>query len=485
MKLDALRSKVVDKASAAKLGQGKIDFPMDFGPKIKDKEDSLRSHMVSELHEEKLYLRLDVIPSKMLGYLSWVSLNPLKDDDVYAFLSAAGIKGGLKVDELDRKTVGVFFPIATGTQPVDGRAGSLGLERREFVEGSKSFDNFDPIFEGDVIARIIPEEPGVPGHDIFGGKKDPVELPSFACQTNEYITKVKDKDGLRLVAKAAGHLVRKKDMLFLKTRMVISEKFTAHHGHLNYSSDILCESDVENANISTDYDIKVEKAVMASTLECRDLMINEGYHGQGKGSIQCRSYRGTYINDGFVEADEEIRKCESIYGSTVITQVLSTSSAKVSGSKLFVHVDGSIGDVGLESSDCILVIGTSYYDYQLNHVVLPKIEALDKEREELLAMAKKGGAAAKENINEKLEKLDADISDLKYKAIECEAKSVDRNEKVVLKVNGRIGQGTTIIHGEDVLVVPEQRERVQIYVSRSCVALEAQGAEEDLAEAGG
>lgn len=190
-----------------------------------------------------------------------------------------------------------IFPIAEGVYPVKGKDGQIiheidcddELDIQEDEHGNVDFRNlnlFHTVELDEVICKIIPEEEGSVGQNLYGDKLVPPvpKKPVVPMGKNTIIS----EDGSKLIASAGGHIKLYNGRYNIEPVLVIKNNVDYSVGNLDFPGDIIIYGDVCNGfQVKAQNDITIHGMVEnASIIANGDVLIQKGMNGNHTGTIE-------------------------------------------------------------------------------------------------------------------------------------------------------------------------------------------------------
>lgn len=215
--------------------------------------------------------------------------------------------------------------------------------------------------QGQVLARIIPEERGLDGINVFGAvtAAREVKKATFLFGKNLEVS----QDGLELVSMVDGHVKLVDDTVFVSDVYTVEDVSTAT-GNIEYHGNVEVNGNVcENFSVRTDGDVFVKGVVEGAVIEAGgNIVIARGMHGQNKGNLKAGgNVIAKFISaavveaEGFVEA-EQILNSRVVAGSNVNAEA---GKGLITGGKIAakcaIHVKNAGSPMG---SATILEVGS-------------------------------------------------------------------------------------------------------------------------------
>lgn len=171
--------------------------------------------------------------------------------------------------------------------------------------------------QGQVLAKIIPEERGLDGINVFGAVTSAREVAraSFSYGINLEVS----LDGLELISMVDGHVKLVDNTVFVSDVYTVEDVSTAT-GNIEYHGNVEVRGNVcENFSIRTDGDVYVKGVVEGAVIEAGgNIIIARGMHGQNKGNLRAGgNVIAKFISAAVVEADGFV-EAEQILNSRVV-----------------------------------------------------------------------------------------------------------------------------------------------------------------------
>ncbi len=227
--------------------------------------------------------------------------NRMTLDDFLKDMKYRNITFGIRQENLRRhfETEGLFctdIVFAEGEEPVQGQDARIeycfntDARRRPTMREDGSVDYFqmttiNQCKKGDLLARIIPEEPGIPGHDIFGNEIKPREVRRESLKFGRNIELSEDK--LMITSLVDGHVSLVDDKVFVNDVYEIKEVNVAS-GNISYEGSVHIEGNVaENFEVKAGGNVFVDGLVEgARIIAGGNIIIAKGMNGMQKGFLK-------------------------------------------------------------------------------------------------------------------------------------------------------------------------------------------------------
>lgn len=187
-------------------------------------------------------------------------------------------------------------------------------------DGSVDFFNLNVInhcHAGDVLARIIPEDEGDYGMDIYGQRIKPRTVQRAVLKYGNLVQISEDK--MSITSKVDGHVTLVDDKVF------VSDVYEVENVDLTTGNITFTGSVQVNGNVASNYMIKCDGNVIingvveaAHIIAGGNIIIAKGMNGMGKGTLQAGgNVVAKFIENAHVEAENGYVETESILHSEV------------------------------------------------------------------------------------------------------------------------------------------------------------------------
>lgn len=221
--------------------------------------------------------------------------------------------------------------IATGEKPVDGKDGYIEylydldvndkrpLEREDGTVNYKEVTSINNIRKGQIIAKRIPAEEGTHGRAVTGetlfaksGKEARIKLGKNV---------VTDSEQTAIYAAIDGVVVKTdRDKINVFPIYEVNGDVDFNVGNINFVGSVVIRGNVQPGfKVKASGDIRITGGVEAAELEADgSIEISAGILGQHKGFVKAgKSIKSSFIQDGVVEAGEDVVVSQSIMHSTI------------------------------------------------------------------------------------------------------------------------------------------------------------------------
>lgn len=263
--------------------------------------------------------------------------------------------------------------VARGTQPRHGEDAKIEYFFNVDVkikptmkdDGSVDFFNLNTIShcnKGDLLARLIPEDLGEPGADIYGEKIKPRDVRRAYLKFGKNISV--GEDGLEIFSDVNGHVTLVEDKVFVSDVYEV-ENVDNSTGNIEYEGSIQINGNLcENFSVKAKGNVEVRGVVEGAYVEAGgDIIIARGMNGMGKGTLKaggnivCKFLENvkSVVADGYITT-------ESILHSTVMARTEVTVSGKrgfITGGKVCAGSVITVKTLGSSmGADTIVEVGT-------------------------------------------------------------------------------------------------------------------------------
>ncbi len=223
--------------------------------------------------------------------------------------------------------------VAKGKRPVQGKDAqieysfNIDLHKRPAHREDGRVDYFklttiNQCRKGQVLARIIPEQPGEPGCDVHGKSIKCREVKKETLKFGKNIDLTEDK--LSIISQVDGHVS------LVDKKVVVSSVYqvkgvNVSTGNINYDGSIEIAGNVdENFEVKAGGNVVVNGSVEGATIIAGgNIIIAKGMNGMGKGYLRARGdiivkflENSRVVSGGYVET-EAILHCTVSSGSDV------------------------------------------------------------------------------------------------------------------------------------------------------------------------
>lgn len=259
-------------------------------------------------------------------------------------LQNAGVTTGIDSDKvvqlLQGQVIFELIPIAVGTEPVEGKDGSIielyarEMPREVMVDAAGNADyravNYVRQIEKDVrICNIISPQEGIPGVQVDGKIVNP--KPVKAARVPRGSNTVISEDGKYLLAARDGHLEFADGVFHVRPLLEIKSDVDYETGNIDFNGDVHISGDVrEGFEVHATGTVTIDGLVEAATVEAGgDLIISHGCVGDYQAMLRSKGcVRVKYLENCVVYAGK------TIYADCIMTsQIFSDDSVNVTSGR--------------------------------------------------------------------------------------------------------------------------------------------------------
>lgn len=169
---------------------------------------------------------------------------------------------------------------------------------------------------GDVLAELIPEDPGESGLDIFGNVIKPHDVKKKKLSYGMNIDL--SEDGHKLISKVNGHVSLIDGKVFVNDVLTVKNVDNST-GNINYAGNVIVEGNVcANFSIISHGSVEVKGIVEGAVIHADgNIVLNRGINGMGKGELRSKgNIIAKFLENCNVDAEGYV-ETESILHSNV------------------------------------------------------------------------------------------------------------------------------------------------------------------------
>ncbi|MGN0342639.1 MAG: DUF342 domain-containing protein [Roseburia sp.] len=251
--------------------------------------------------------------------------NQMTVKEILSDLTFKGITNGIRQEEIlhfmnDREYC-TDYVFAMGKMPVHGRDAkveyffntNLNLKPKRNEDGSVDYRELNVISHveaGALLARLIKEDPGRPGSDIFGKEVPPRTVKKLKLQYGNHIRL--SEDGSEIYSEVTGHASLVNDKVFVSDVYEVPADVDNSTGNINYPGNVTIKGNVKGGfSVVAKGDVVVDGVVENAVIQAGgQIIVKRGIHGMTKGvlkaagNIMCKFIENaTVISGGYVETD--------------------------------------------------------------------------------------------------------------------------------------------------------------------------------------
>ena len=192
------------------------------------------------------------------------------------------------------------YVLAAGQQPVHGKDAKIeyffntnkSLQPKRNEDGSvdyKELNTVSHVKKGDLLARLIPEDPGKAGRNIYGEEIHPRNVKSAKLDFGKNITINEEKT--EIFSDVTGHANLINGKVFVSDVLEVPADVDNSIGNINYEGSVLIHGNVKSGfSVKASGDIIVEGLVEGAELESdAQIIIKHGVNGMYKGRLVAKT----------------------------------------------------------------------------------------------------------------------------------------------------------------------------------------------------
>lgn len=245
--------------------------------------------------------------------------------EILSDLAMKGITNGIRQEEIlhfmNDKEYCTDYVFAMGKMPVHGKDAkieyffntNLNLKPKYNEDGSVDYRELNVISHvnaGDLLARVIKEDPGRPGSDIYGKDVLPRTVKKMKLEYGNNIRL--SEDGTEIYSEVTGHASLVNDKVFVSDVYEVPADVDNSTGNINYPGNVTIKGNVKGGfSVIAKGDVIVEGVVENALIQAGgQIIVKRGIHGMTKGilraegNIMCKFIENaTVISGGYVETD--------------------------------------------------------------------------------------------------------------------------------------------------------------------------------------
>lgn len=452
-----------------------------------EKEETVLVLEYNTRYAERECYKLTVTPDKMKAYAKFyaasVGAEDMTAEEMLRDLELKGIQCGIKQDVIEKffrnKEYCEDILIAEGISPVQGKDAYIEYKfntdkkAKPTLKEDGSVDFFqlnilNHCAKGDVLAILHPEEPGVPGQNLYGEQIKASDVKKEILKYGNNIEISEDKT--TLISMVDGHVELVEDTVFVSNVLEV-ENVDNSTGNIEYEGNVQINGNVcTNFSVRAQGDILVKGVVEGASLWAGgNIIIVRGMNGMGKGILQAEgNIVAKFLENAVAEAKGYVTS-ESILHS----RVMAGEEVNVDGRRGFITggrvcATGSINVKTLGSemgADTVVEVGA-------DPKIKERIAQLQKQMEEdlktlesiqpILVSTKQKLAQGVKLTPDQLKYIQSLVLANKQKTeaitaakaeLEGLKKQVDDSTGTVVRVKGMVYPGTKICIGDVSMVV--------------------------------
>lgn len=249
-----------------------------------------------------------------------------------------GVNGQAIVNMVGEKLFNTPIVIAQGIPPVQGKDAKIeylfnsDIDAKPTIkeDGTVDYHDLDLISRvaaGQTVARMIPEDYGKPGKDVFGKEVQPyrVKKVNFKYGNNLAIS----EDGMSLISKVSGQVTLEGEKVFVSDTYEVPVDVDLSTGNINFDGNVIVRGTVRSGFIvKATKDVTIYGVVEGAEVYAGgNIMINRGVQGMNKAIIQA----GGDIISKFIESATATAGQDVESDSLLHSNVSAGRDIKVSG----------------------------------------------------------------------------------------------------------------------------------------------------------
>lgn len=252
--------------------------------------------MYTKISLDKMTVTCRFMPSSFGGQ----NLN-LKD--IMAELTQKGVVYGLDqeaiLDFLNDHVYATDYVFARGLQPDIGRDAKIeyffninpSLKPKHNEDGSVDYHNLNTIskvYEGDLLARLTPEDKGAPGKNVLG-----MEIPTRTVKSKrlEFGRNIRlSEDKTELYSEVTGHVSLFNDKVFVSDVYEVPADVDNSTGNINYNGNVHIAGSVRGGfTVIAKGDVVIDGAVEDALVRADgQIIVKQGIQGMKKGILAAK-----------------------------------------------------------------------------------------------------------------------------------------------------------------------------------------------------
>lgn len=214
------------------------------------------------------------------------------------------------------------YVIATGLQPVHGRDAKIeyffninkNLQPKRNEDGSvdyKELNTISHVSKGDILARLIKEDPGTPGKNVFGDEIKPRTVKTLRLEFGNNISV--NEERTEIYSDVTGHATYINGKVFVSDVFQVPADVDNSVGNIDYDGSVEIRGNVKGGfTVRATGDIIIDGVVENAYVESTagQIIVKRGIHGMHRGVLKAATnVMAKYIENatvyagGFVEAE--------------------------------------------------------------------------------------------------------------------------------------------------------------------------------------
>jgi len=213
------------------------------------------------------------------------------------------------------------YVFAMGQQPVHGRDAKIeyffninkNLQPKRNEDGSvdyKELNTISHVKEGELLARLIKEDPGKIGRNLYGEEIKPRTVKTLKLDYGKNITI--NEERTEIYSEVTGHATYLNGKVFVSNVFEVPADVDNSVGNIDYDGSVLIKGNVKGGfSVKATGDIVIEGVIENAYVESRgQVIVKHGIHGMNRGVIRAgTNVMAKYIENakiyagGYVEAE--------------------------------------------------------------------------------------------------------------------------------------------------------------------------------------
>ncbi|MBP3204519.1 MAG: DUF342 domain-containing protein [Lachnospiraceae bacterium] len=327
----------------------------------------------------------------------------------------------------------------------------------------------NPCHVGDVLAKIIPEDPGEEGVNIFGARVKPREVKRASLKFGHHVELTPDK--LAIKSQVEGHVMLVEDKVFVSDVYEV-ENVDISTGNIDFSGSVQI-----NGNVASNYVVRsggnviINGVVEGAHIYAQgNIVIARGMNGMGKGTLDAGgNVIAKFIESATVSAENGYVNTESIMHSDVSSGdeiVVNGKKGLITGGRIQAAHRVTAKTLGAEmGAHTVVEVGVNprlkkeFVDLQKEMAEVTK--AIRNAQPILANFTEKRakGANFTQEQMKYIRSVAAELEENKNRLIEMNTRltdlqqQMDDQRKASVEVTGEVFPGTTIVIGDSSMVV--------------------------------
>ncbi len=365
--------------------------------------------------------------------------------DLLDLINQNGIKYGIIEKNIEIALKGRLYCtdilIAKAQPPVQGRNASIEYffdadktsTPHMSEDGSVDFHKLDMIErvkEGQLLARLVPEERGTDGTDVLGMPLNPAKVTHLSLKHGKNIHLSDDK--LEMYSDVSGNVTLVDDTVFVSNVYEVPADVGPSTGDIDYDGSVEVKGNVLTGyTVKATGDITVNGAVEGAVLAAGGkIVLKRGIQGMGKGNMQAK---GDIISN-FIESSKVTSGGRIITDAIMHSDVVSQDNVQVHGKRGLIAGGKIRSATRIETKTAGSSMGTQTdLEVGVDPTMVDRYHAIEKDIELL--------SGEKEKIMQNLQVLQKRLK-TKGKLDDDKMKILKANTERIKEIDAQIESGT-------------------------------------------